>query len=177
MDQFAGVVNHELTIDDQLVAQARSYVLDHVEPVACLVHRIRCSYRDVYDQDVATVTAEQVTAAVNELFNDYPRALNVSCLLALAFLLKGTEDYEVFVVDEFLGVALAETIAGGEPNRSFARGNFHVYDITMKAAIDECFGQVDTRLLAVDDALLGLAAGLEAVIPGWDWMTRRGRSG
>jgi len=173
MKRFYGAFGWTMTIDEETVARAHQLLLQEAAGITELVNRARQYYRQVFTTEITPVEPCQVRAAIDDLFADTPRALNLACLLGVAFSLHGREDYEVFIVDELLGAAIADLIAGGEPNRTFARANFHVLDVVLKPALRECFGPGDDRQLAVDDALAGLAAGFEAILPGWDWMDRR----
>jgi phosphatidylglycerophosphatase A len=173
MSRLNNVFEPNLAINDETIERVRSLLIDEAPNIACLVNKLRQHYTKVFDTDVDMVNSAQVVEAVEQLFDDYPTALNIASLVAISLALRGAEDYEVFIVDELLGSSLAETIAGGEPNRAYACASFHVLDVTMKAEVGECFDVEDELQLAVDDALAGLAAGFEAILPGWDWMKAR----
>lgn len=157
----------EIRVGRAMIEGARRFALDHAELLARLVNDARRRYEEALGQPIEPVSVEQVRARLEELFDEPYIGLNLAALVHLARSLTAAEDYETFIVDEILGVAIAEIIAAREPHRSFAVSAFHILDALIKDEINQV---VDRRNLAVDDLLAGLAAGLEATLPGWRWM-------
>jgi len=155
-------------VDGDSVESARRWIEARVAYLAAEVNRWRRRLSEVYNEDVGQVSVEDVKAAVGELFDDRVKAVNLTALLALALSLESDDDIEELVVDDMLGEAIAELIAGGEPTRTIARSNFHLFDMYSRGPV-EGFGE---EKVAVDDLFAGLVAGLEAIMPGWGWMSR-----
>lgn len=159
----------KLHVGQETIDEAQRFAHQHQELIARLINRAREIYAQSLHQEIAPVSVEQVTKEFERLFSDPYTSLNLATLIIVATSLEAEEDYEIFIVDEILGEAIAETIAQGVPHRSFARGTFHLIDALTK---EETQTAAPRRALATDDALAGLAAGLEAILPGWGWMVR-----
>lgn len=163
------MTDNTIVVDQKTIEQARSFVLKHSALIVDLINRVRQLYAKNLHQKISPVTSDQVQDAMERLFRDRYTSLNLATLITLANSLESEEDYEAFVVDEILGQAIAETIAPGVPYRNFAQGTFHLLDALFK---DDLHRAVPRHFLASDDALAGIAAGLEAMLPGWEWMER-----
>ena len=83
---------------------------------------------------------------------------------------KPAEDLDNLVVDEILGSRVAEMIAATEPGRTYSQATFHLLDVLVSK---ELVVMAPERYVALDDLLAGLAAGFEAILPGWAWMENR----
>ena len=130
-------------------------------PVAPLITEVREGLGDLFDVDVAGVSAEQYRREVDTVFADGDRAVNVAALVAILRELDVEGDYPGFVVDERLGRALAATVAGGEPLTTLAEATFHYADLHVHGDDDERAG--------LDDLDAALAAGFQTRLPGWEW--------
>lgn len=163
------MAEEKIVIGRVTIEEARGFVREHTPLIVELINRVRETYAKNLNQKIAPVTQEQVQREVDRLFSDWYVALNLAVLIVLSTTLEAEEDYEAFIVDEILGQAIAETIAAGVPYRNFAQSTFYLLDSGQK---EELHRAVPRRSLATDDALAGIAAGLEAILPGWEWMER-----
>ena len=141
------------------VAREREWVLERADVVVPLVNDVRGALGDAFDTDVATVTDAQYRGAVEDVFADGDRAVNVAALVALLRDLDVTDDYPGFVVDELLGRELAAMLAGEQPLRLLAESTFHYADVHTSG--DDAAG--------ADDLDAALAAGVQTRLPGWAW--------
>jgi hypothetical protein len=114
-----------------------------------------------FETDVETVETEAYLAAVDAVFADGDRAVNVAALIGLLRDLDVEGDYPGFVVDELLGRELAGTIAGDQPLRLLAEATFHYADVATHGDGDDPAG--------ADDLDAALAAGFQTRLPGWAW--------
>lgn len=162
-----------ITINNEGIETALQYVLEQAPLIKRLINETRARYAEAFQQTVAPVTEEQVQGAARALFRDPALAINIACLIQLCLALRAAEDFSELVIDDHLGALVAETIAGIEPNRQFARSTFHIIDAMIKKEIDAI---VEDEFIAEDDLLAGLAAGFEAILPGWAWQERRARA-
>ncbi|MCD2202126.1 hypothetical protein [Halobacterium sp. KA-6] len=149
----------ELTAD--AVAREREWVLERADVVVPLINDVRDALGDAFDTDVAPVTDAQYRGAVEDVFADGDRAVNVAALVALLRDLDVTDDYPGFVVDELLGRELAAMIAGEQPLRLLAESTFHYADVHTSGDGDDAAG--------ADDLDAALAAGVQTRLPGWAW--------
>jgi hypothetical protein len=161
-----------VTIDSNRTAAALDYILERAPLLARLVNEVRSRFAVAFKQKVAPVTEGQVRQAARELFRDPALAINIACLIQLCIAIRAEEDFPELIIDDHLGALMAETIAGTEPNRLFARTTFHVIDAVVKKEIDAI---IEDEYVAEDDLLAGLAAGFETVLPGWEWQERRAK--
>lgn len=137
---------------DRLRTNARTYVTD--------INETRDGLAAHFAVDVDDVDPDEFNAAVEEVFADGDRAVNVAGLCLLLRDVDVADDYPGFVVDEFLGRRLAATIAGGEPLRTLAEATFHFVDVRIDDA---------TASAGEDDLRAGIVAGFQTVLPGWPW--------
>ena len=143
------------------VAREREWVLERADVVVPLVNDVRGALGDAFDTDVDAVTDAQYRGAVEDVFADGDRAVNVAALVALLRDLDVTDDYPGFVVDELLGRELAAMIAGEQPLRLLAESTFHYADVHTSGDADDAAG--------ADDLDAALAAGVQTRLPGWAW--------
>ncbi|UPM41996.1 hypothetical protein [Halocatena salina] len=128
-------------------------------PIASLITDVRDALGEQFETTVDPVSDEQYRKAVDVVFADGDRAVNVAALVAILRELDVEEDYPGFVVDELLGRELAATIAGGQPRSLLAEATFHYADIHHHSG----------ETAGIDDLDAALAAGFQTRLPGWDW--------
>ncbi|MFB6202121.1 MAG: hypothetical protein ABEI98_08935 [Halorhabdus sp.] len=153
-----------MRVTPAVVEAERDWVRDHATVVVPLINRVRADLGDAFDTTVDPVTDDQYVDAVDSLFADGDRAVNVAALVALLRDLDVAEDYPGFVVDEQLGRNLATTIAGEQPFGTLAAATFHYADVTTHGETDDPAG--------LDDLDAALAAGFQTRLPGWEWTAR-----
>jgi len=141
------------------VAREREWVLERADVVVPIVNDVRDALGDAFGTDVAAVSEAQYRGAVEAVFADGDRAVNVAALVALLRDLDVTDDYPGFVVDELLGRELAAMVAGDQPLRLLAESTFHYADVHTSG--DAAAGR--------DDLDAALAAGVQTRLPGWSW--------
>jgi hypothetical protein len=132
------------------------------DAVPSLINDVRDRLGALFGADVTHVSEDQYRDAVEEVFEDGDRAVNVAALCVLLRELDCEGDYPGFVVDEFLGRKLAATIAGGEPAALLAEATFHFADVHIHGEPGDPAG--------ADDLDAALAAGFQTRLPGWEWM-------
>jgi len=128
--------------------------------VVPLVNVVRADLGDAFDTDVDRIDDGDYRTAIDAVFADGDRAVNVAALVRLLRGLDVPGDYPGFVVDEMLGRELAALIAGDQPLRLLAEATFHYADV----AVDD--GEATA---GQDDLDAALAAGVQTRLPGWDW--------
>ncbi len=132
------------------------------ETIPGLINTVRQQLGPLFETEVDSVTQAQYQTAVDSVFTDGDRAVNVAGLTAILRDLDCEDDYPGFVVDEFLGRKLAATIATGEPFALLAEATFHFADVHIHGEQAETAG--------MDDLDAALAAGFQTRLPGWAWM-------
>ena len=135
------------------------------ESIPTLINETRDRLGSLFETDVAHVSPEQYRSAVDAVFSDGDRAVNVTGFCVLLRDLDCQGDYPGFVVDEYLGRKLAATIAGGEPAALLAEATFHFADSHIHGDPGDTAGG--------DDLDAALAAGFQTRLPGWEWMATR----
>ncbi|WP_246987324.1 hypothetical protein [Halorientalis marina] len=150
-----------MEITPAVVAAEHEWVRERASVVVPLVNDTRDRLGDHFDTAVDPVDTDQYHAAVDEVFADGDRAVNVATLVALLRDLDVPGDYPGFVVDELLGRELAGTIAGTQPRRLLGEATFHFADVTTHGDPGDAAG--------ADDLDAALAAGFQTRLPGWDW--------
>ena len=143
------------------VESERTWMRDRATVVVPLINRLRDNLGDAFDTEVDPVTDDQYREAVDEVFADGDRAVNVAALVGLLRELDVEGDYPGFVVDELMGRELAATIAGEQPRAALAEATFHYADIQTHGSDEDNAG--------LDDLDAALAAGFQTRLPGWDW--------
>jgi hypothetical protein len=145
----------------EVVVAERDWIRERADIVVPLLNHVRLELGDAFDADVDEVTVEEYRRAVDTVFADGDRAVNLAALSRLLRELDVEGDYPGFVVDEFLGRELAATIAGGQPLALLAEATFHYADVVTHGDPDDPAG--------LDDLDAALAAGFQTRLPGWDW--------
>jgi hypothetical protein len=141
------------------VAAEHEWVRERAPTVVPLINETRARLADAFGVDVDDVARRAYREEVDAVFADGDRAVNVAGYVALLRDLDVEGDYPGFVVDETLGRALAETIAGGDPFATLAGATFHFADVTIHTAGDA----------GADDLDAALVAGFQTRLPGWAW--------
>ena len=148
-------------VTPERVRRERHWVEERADRIAALINDVRGELAGLFDTEVGTVTAAQVSAEVATVFDDGDVAANVAALIAILRDLDVDDDYPGFVVDELLGRELAGTIAGNQPLRMLAEATFHFADAHTHGGEDDTAG--------LDDLDAALAAGFQTRLPGWSW--------
>ncbi|MFC7138421.1 hypothetical protein ACFQMA_01040 [Halosimplex aquaticum] len=151
-----------------VVAAEREWVRERAPVVVALINETRAQLGERFGTDVATVDADQYRRAVDEVFADGDRAVNVAALVGLLRDLDVEGDYPGFVVDELLGRELAGTIAGTQPLRLLGEATFHYADVAIEDEAGPA-GVADGDPAGLDDLDAALAAGFQTRLPGWEW--------
>ncbi|MFB6224707.1 MAG: hypothetical protein ABEH86_13690 [Haloarcula sp.] len=144
-----------------VVGEEYEWVQDRATEVVPLINDTRAHLGDQFGVDVAPLTDDAYVAAIDDVFADGDRAVNVAALVRLLRDLDVAGDYPGFVVDELLGRELAAMIAGEQPLRLLAEATFHVADVRTHGGDGEAAG--------ADDLDAALAAGVQTRVPGWPW--------
>jgi hypothetical protein len=132
--------------------------------VVPLVNDTREHLGEQFGVDVTGIDESDYVGAVDTVFEDGDRAVNIAALVGLLRDLDVENDYPGFVVDELLGRELAAMLAGEQPLRLLAEATFHVADVRTHGEPDEVAG--------ADDLDAALAAGVQTRLPGWPWTER-----
>jgi len=156
-----------MRITPAVVAEEHEWVRERA-PVVALINATRRDLGERFATDVDDVTVDQYHRAVDEVFADGDRAVNVAALVRLLRNLDVVGDYPGFVVDELLGRELAGTIAGTQPLRLLGEATFHYADVAIEEA-DGSAGVEDGDPAGLDDLDAALAAGFQTRLPGWEW--------
>lgn len=146
-----------LTLD--AVEAEHAWVIDRTDDIVALINTVRTDLGEAFGTDVDAVTDVQYRRAVDTVFADGDRAVNVAALIMLLRELDVEDDYPGFVVDELLGRELAGLIAGEQPLRLLGEATFHYADV-----ITHSDGPA-----GADDLDAALAAGFQTRLPGWNW--------
>ncbi|WP_137682486.1 hypothetical protein [Haloarcula mannanilytica] len=150
-----------MQLTPETVAEEYEWVQERDDAVVPVINETRAHLGDQFGVDVDTLTAAEYTAAIDDVFADGDRAVNVAALVRLLRDLDVEGDYPGFVVDELLGRELAAMIAGEQPLRLLAEATFHVADVRTHGD--------DTETAGADDLDAALAAGVQTRVPGWPW--------
>ncbi|MHC3380268.1 hypothetical protein [Haloarcula sp. H-GB5] len=150
-----------MRLTPETVHEEYEWVQERADDVVPLINETRAYLGSQFGVDVDTLTDDAYAAAIDEVFADGDRAVNVAALVRLLRELDVTGDYPGFVIDELLGRELAAMIAGGQPLRLLAEATFHVADLRTHG--DE------TATAGADDLDAALAAGVQTRVPGWPW--------
>jgi len=150
-----------MRVTPAVVAEEYEWVRGRADTVVPLVNDTRGHLGEQFGVDVASIDETEYRGAVDAVFEDGDRAVNVAALVGLLRDLDVEDDYPGFVVDELLGRELAAMLAGDQPLRLLAEATFHVADVRTHGAPDEAAG--------VDDLDAALAAGVQTRLPGWPW--------
>ncbi|WP_435345013.1 hypothetical protein [Haloarchaeobius sp. HRN-SO-5] len=153
-----------MQVTQATVGREYEWVRDRADVVVPLANEVRADLAEVFDASVDPMTEAQYRDAVDDLFADGDRAVNVAALVALLRSLDVEGDYPGFVVDELLGRELAATIAGTQPLRTLGEATFHYADLLSHGEAGDAAG--------ADDLDAALAAGFQELVPGWEWTER-----
>jgi hypothetical protein len=151
-----------LELTPRTVAAEHEYVRGRADVVVPLTNAVRTDLGSHFGTTVPPIDRAEYLGVVDDVFADGDRAVNVAALSLVLRKLDVAGDYPGFVVDELLGRELAATIAGGQPLRLLAEATFHVADTA------HSHGDAGAPA-GVDDLDAALAAGVQTVLPGWDW--------
>ncbi|MFB6114558.1 MAG: hypothetical protein ABEJ58_10715 [Halodesulfurarchaeum sp.] len=141
------------------VETQREWLLEREDVVVPLVNEVRSELSVAFGVDVGDITTDSYRDAVQSVFDDGARAVNVATLVALLRDLDVVDDYPGFILDEFLGRELAAMIAGEQPLRLLAEATFHYTDVHAHGG----------GVAGADDLDAALAAGFQTRLPGWEW--------
>jgi len=155
-------------VSPAVVAEEHEWVRERAPVVVALINETRTDLGTRFDTDVAEVSPDQYRDAVDAVFADGDRAVNVAALARLLRDLDVEGDYPGFVVDELLGRELAGTIAGVQPLRLLAEATFHYADVLTEDEGGPA-GVADGDPAGLDDLDAALAAGFQTRLPGWEW--------
>jgi len=150
-----------MRVTPAVVAEEYEWVRGRADVVVPLVNETRAHLGEQFDVDVASIDEADYLGAVEDVFADGDRAVNVAALVGLLRELDVENDYPGFVVDELLGRELAAMLAGDQPLRLLAEATFHVADVRTHGGPGETAG--------ADDLDAALAAGVQTRLPGWSW--------
>jgi hypothetical protein len=149
-----------MDVTPETVRRQYEFVSDRDDLIVRLINDLRERFGEEFETTVDPVAVDQYQAAVDTVFADGPRAVNVATYVALLRDLDVAADYPGFVVDEYLGRHLAAAIAGPEPFGLLGQAAFHYADVGYHRE-DETAG--------MDDLDAALATGFQTRLPGWDW--------
>lgn len=138
---------------DRLRARA-----DRVVPLA---NAVRDDLAGIFDTSLPGISDDEYRAAIDDVFADDARAVNVAALSMTLRDLDVAGDYPGFVVDELLGRELAAMVGGDQPLRLLAEATFHYADLRSHGT--------DGDVAGADDLDAALAAGVQTRLPGWSW--------
>jgi len=144
-----------------VVADEYEWVRERADVVVPLVNETRAHLGAAFGVDLDAVDEAAYLDAVDAVFADGDRAVNVATLVALLRDLDVERDYPGFVVDELLGRELAAMVAGDQPLRLLAEATFHVADSHTHGSAEATAG--------ADDLDAALAAGVQTRVGGWPW--------
>lgn len=152
-----------VNVTPETVRAERERLRGRADAVVPVVNAVRRDLGAAFDADVPPIDAADYRRALDDVFADGDRAVNVAGLAMCLRELDVTDDYPGFVVDELLGRELAAMIAGDQPLRLLAEATFHYADV---ATPDAAGGA------GADDLDAALAAGVQTRLPGWSWRER-----
>lgn len=150
-----------MELTSETVRAEYEWTRDRGSEIVPIVNTVRADLGDAFDTTVDSITVEAYHDAIDAVFADGDRAVNVAAMVGLLRDLDVVDDYPGFVVDELLARELAATIAGEQPQRLLAEATFHYADVRRHGDGDDPAG--------LDDLDAALAAGVQTRLPGWDW--------
>ncbi|MFB6124604.1 MAG: hypothetical protein ABEJ59_01430 [Halanaeroarchaeum sp.] len=148
-----------MRVTPAVVQSEYEWVRKRADVVVPVANDVRGQLAAVFEVSVDEVTVDQYETAIDDVFADGARAVNVAALVAILRDLDVEDDYPGFVVDELLGRELAATIAGDQPLRLLGEATFHYADTHVHPP----------GSAGVDDLDAALAAGVQTRVPGWSW--------
>lgn len=143
------------------VEAERDWIRERAPRTVNLINTVRVDLAAQFETDVEPVDEAAYLAAVDDVFADGDRGVNVATMVGLLRTLDVEGDYPGFVVDELLGRELAATIAGTQPLRTLGEATFHYADVGTHGT--------DGDVAGLDDLDAALAAGFQTRLPGWSW--------
>ncbi|WP_247729003.1 hypothetical protein [Halovivax limisalsi] len=143
------------------VEAERDWIRERAPRTVALINEVRADLTTQFETEVEPVDESTYRSAVDDVFADGDRAVNVAALVGLLRTLDVEGDYPGFVVDELLGRELAATIAGTQPLRTLGEATFHYADVRTRGTDGDAAG--------LDDLDAALAAGFQTRLPGWSW--------
>jgi hypothetical protein len=152
-----------MRVTPAVVADEYEWVRGRADVVVPLVNETRAHLSEQFGVTVDSIDRDAYHDAVDDVFADGDRAVNVAALVGLLRDLDVEADYPGFVVDELLGRELAGMLAGDQPLRLLAEATFHVADVRTHGSEGDAAG--------ADDLDAALAAGVQTRLPGWPWQT------
>lgn len=188
-----------MRISRDVVVEEHEWVHGRAAVVVPLVNVVRTRLGRAFDTNVGAVSPGDYHDAVDDVFAEGDRAVNVAALVRVLRTLDVAEDYPGFVVDELLGRELAAMVAGDQPRRLLGEATFHYADVLLSAiahdadaaefapmaAVDRERSAAEVRELVealgrdgadppagLDDLDAALAAGFQTRLPGWEWTER-----
>lgn len=150
-----------MRVTPAVVAAEYEWVQGRADVVVPLINETRDHLGEQFGVTVDSIDADTYHEAIEAVFADGDRAVNVAALVGLLRDLDVEDDYPGFVVDELLGRELAAMLAGDQPLRLLAEATFHVADVRTHGDADAAAG--------ADDLDAALAAGVQTRVPGWPW--------
>ncbi|WP_262175780.1 hypothetical protein [Haloarcula laminariae] len=150
-----------MRVTPAVVADEYEWVRGRADVAVPLVNETRAHLGEQFGADVARIDGADYREAVDAVFADGDRAVNVAALVRLLRDLDVEGDYPGFVVDELLGRELAAMLAGDQPLRLLAEATFHVADVRTHGDPGDAAG--------ADDLDAAIAAGIQTRLPGWPW--------
>ncbi len=151
-------------ISRETVDDLEAFLEDELPVLTELVNYSRTKLGEAFDEDVDSVTSEEVERELREVLSDDDRALNLAALYRLGVDLDVENDYAGFVVDELIGRRIAASVAENDPGETLAEATFHYLDVHTDDVLEE-----DDRSAGYDDVVAGFAAGVQTRLPGWNW--------
>ncbi|MFB6081906.1 MAG: hypothetical protein ABEJ67_03700 [Halanaeroarchaeum sp.] len=152
-----------MRVTPAVVESEYEWVRERGDVVVPIANAVRHELGQVFSVSVDEISDDQYLRAVDEVFADGARAVNVAAIVSILRDLDVEDDYPGFVVDELLGRELAATVAGEQPLRLLAEATFHYADVEVHSGADTA---------GVDDLDAALAAGVQTRLPGWSWTDR-----
>ena len=163
-----------MRVTPETVREEHARIRDRAAVVIPILNDTRDRLGALFGTDVDRVDPGTYRREVDAVFADGEVAVNVAGYAALLRDLDVDGDYPGFVVDEVLGRALAETIAGGQPLSTLAGATFHFADVHVDRDATADGDDPGAGTAGADDLDAALAAGFQTRLPGWDW--REGES-
>jgi len=151
-----------MELTPETVAREAAWVHDRADVVVPLINDVRSDLGTAFETTVDPIAEQHYNQAIDTVFRNGDRAVNVAALVAILRNLDVESDYPGFVVDELLARELAAMIAGQQPLRLLAEATFHYADIYHH-------GESEADPAGLDDLDAALAAGVQTRLPGWEW--------
>ncbi len=151
-------------ISRETVEELEAFLEDELPVLTDLVNFSRDRLGEAFDEDIDSVSEEDVERELQMVLADDDRALNLAALYRLGVDLDVENDYAGFVVDELIGRRIAASVADADPEVTLAEATFHYLDVYTDEVVEE-----EDRSAGYDDVVAGFAAGVQTRLPGWNW--------